>query len=117
MSDELLDRRTAFLRPFLVESAAEGYDLAIDQQDGRHLVRKFRDDVSGFVVGLDAELLSVLAVLAEQEPCKPVEDRSFADAIAPVDFCERRVELDRQIAQPLEIEEPDFFDNYRFHLR
>ena len=48
---------------------------------------------------------------------EPVEDRSFADAVAPVNLRERRVELDRQIAQPLEIEEPDFFDNYRFHLR
>ena len=117
MSDELLDRRAAFLRPFFIEPTAEGYDLAIDQQDGRYLVREFRDDVSGLVVGLDAELFSVLAVLAEQEPCEPVEDRSFADAVAPVNLRERRVELDRQIAQPLEIEEPDFFDNYRFHLR
>ena len=117
MSDELLDRRAAFLRPFFIEPTAEGYDLAIDQQDGRYLVREFRDDVSGLVVGLDAELFSVLAVLAEQEPCEPVEDRSFADAVAPVNLRERGVELDRQITQSLEIEEPDFFNDYRFHLR
>lgn len=59
----------------------------------------------------------VLAVLAEQEPCEPVEDRSFADAVAPVNLRERGVELDRQITQSLEIEEPDFFNDYRFHLR
>lgn len=46
-------------------------------------MREFRDDVSGLVVGLDAELFSVLAVLAEQEPCEPVEDRSLPMPLRP----------------------------------
>lgn len=103
MSDELLDRRAAFLRPFFIEPTAEGYDLAIDQQDGRYLVREFRDDVSGLVVGLDAELFSVLAVLAEQEPCEPVEDRSFADAVAPVNLRERRSNSTVRSRSPLKL--------------
>lgn len=47
----------------------------------------------------------------------PSKIEVFADAVAPVNLRERGVELDRQITQSLEIEEPDFFNDYRFHLR
>jgi hypothetical protein len=115
--DELLDGRSAFLLPFLGEAAAEGYDFAIDQQNGRYLMRELRDDFAVRVVGLDAELLSVLAVLAEEQPDEAVEDRGLAEAVLAVDFGEAVVELDRQISETLEIQKSDFFNDYRFHLR
>ena len=117
VAHELLDGRSALLLPFLGEAAAEGYGFAIDQQNGRYLVRELRDDVSGLVVGLDAELLSVLAVLAEEQPDEAVEDRGLAEAVLAVDFGEAVVELDCQISETLEIQKSDFFNDYRFHLR
>ena len=115
MPCELLDCRAALLRPFFVESTAEGVTVSPStNRTADTSCGELRDDVSGLVVGLDAELLSVLAVLAEQEPCKPVEDRGLADAVPAVNLGQAFVELDRQIAQPLEIEEPDFFDDNLF---
>ena len=47
-----------------------------------------------------------------------ISSQKAADiGVAPVNLRERGVELDRQITQSLEIEEPDFFNDYRFHLR
>ena len=58
--------RAAFLDPVLHEAAFEVDFYTIHFEASRYLMRQLRNDVVVFVVGPDAEVLAVLAVLVEQ---------------------------------------------------
>ena len=94
--------------PDLVVAAAEFHLLAVDGQDGRHLMGELFDGLAVLVQGLDVELLAVECVLAEQEPDKGVHDRCLSASVATADGGHVVVEVDFKVADAFEIQEAQF---------
>jgi hypothetical protein len=73
------------------------------------------DDFAILVDGADAELLSVLAVLAEQEPDEGIEDGGLSASVSSGNCCCGRIEIDHQIGNSLEIDKMESAENNSFH--